>query len=277
MNRLISYWLSPIAAALLAGFVATVIAVGWWSRVPIGAQKTAPQGFADNVTIFPAVASASFVATSPTAAVSSDIALIGTVLPRGRDGARAVFRINGKSLVVEEGQDIAPGTTLKRVAARSVIVIETGGARAIEMRTEPRSLATQSARPGAATLTSITAPPTRVSLVGGCKATAAQRKDGIVLASELLAGALQNSTGLATLVSLASGKMVVQNSAGIGALIGLRDGDVLRTADGKPLTQANDIVARILLPVSQAQAVTVEITRESAPQVLHFLPPGCRG
>jgi hypothetical protein len=278
MNRFLSYWLSPIAAALLAGFVLAVIAVGWWSRVPVDAKNTAPQVFPENISVFPVVASAPITAARATAIASNDIVLMGTVLPRSGVGARAVFRVNGKPIVVDEGKEIVEGLHLEKVSARSVGVSGKEGGREIEMAVVKNAVATGASRGGTTTTTATSpAAPARVTLVGGCNATPTQRKDGIVMASELLAGALQNSTGLAGLVNTATGKLVVQNSAGIGALIGLRDGDVLRTADGKPLTQANDLIVRVLQPVSQAQAVTVEITRETAPQVLHFLPPGCRG
>jgi hypothetical protein len=278
MNRFLSYWLSPIAAALLAGFVLTVIAVGWWSRVPADARHSASQVFPENYSVFPAVASAPITAARATAIASNDIVLMGTVLPRSGVGARAAFRVNGKPIVVDEGKEIVEGLRLEKVSARSVGVSSKEGGREIEMVVLKNAVATGASRGGTTTTTAASpAAPSRVTLVGGCNATPTQRKDGIVLASELLAGALQNPTGLATLLNASTGKLVVQNSAGLGALIGLRDGDVLRTADGKPLTQANDLIARVLQPVSQAQAVTVEITRETAPQVLHFLPPGCRG
>jgi hypothetical protein len=277
MNRFLSYWLSPIAAALLAGFVLTVIAVGWWSRVPVDAKNSASQVFPENISVFPVVASAPTTAARATAIASNDIVLMGTVLPRSGVGARAAFRVNGKPIVVDEGKEIVEGLRLEKVSARSVGVSGKEGGREIEMAVVKNAVATGASRGGATTTAASPAAPTRVTLVGGCNATPTQRKDGIVLASELLAGALQNPTGLATLLNASTGKLVVQNSAGLGALIGLRDGDVLRTADGKPLTQANDLIARVLQPVSQAQAVTVEITRETAPQVLHFLPPGCRG
>jgi hypothetical protein len=276
MNRFLSNWLSPVAAALLAGFVLAVIAIGWWSRVPMDAKNTAPQVFAETVSVFPAVASAPTITTRVTPIPTGDIVLMGTVLPRRGDLARAAFRVNGKPILVDEGKDIVDGLRLEKVSARSVSILGKDGAREIEMLSAKPVLTPATQRPGTGAAASSAVTPTRVTLTGGCNATPTQRKEGIVMASELLAGALQNTTGLAGLINSATGKLVVQNSAGVGALIGLRDGDVLRTADGKPLTQANDLVARVLQPVAQAQAVTVEITRDTAPQVLHFLPPGCR-
>ena len=275
MNRLLSYWISPIAAALLAGFVATTLAVAWWLRVPSESGKAPVQLGNESVNVFTSVAaSPTTVTQKPGLAVMGDIALIGTVLPKNSEGAKAVLRINGRAFVVEEGKDIVDGVRLEKVFAQSVRLAGKEGVRALEMATVKSALAANSARPVTAPSPAI---PTRVTLTAGCNATPAQRRDGIVLGSELLAGALQNTSGLASLLNTSGSTLRVQNSAGIGALIGLRDGDVLRTADGKPLTQANDLVSRVLQPVSQAQAVVVEITRDSAPQVLTFLPPGCRG
>ena len=272
MNRLLSFWISPIAASLVAGFVATVIAVGWWSRVP---GEAVPASGLENTNVFANVASApTAAAQAATIPVMGDIALLGTVLPRNGEGARAVLRINNKPFVVEEGKEIVERLRLEKVLARSVKLAGKEGTRELEMLTEKTAVAASSNRTPPTPAAII---PQRVTLAAGCNATPAQRNSGIVLGSELLAGALQNSTGLATLLNTSGGKLLVQNSAGIGALIGLRDGDVLRTADGKTLTQANDLVTRVLQPVSQAQAVVVEITRDGAPQVLTFLPPGCRG
>jgi hypothetical protein len=272
MNRLISFWLSPIAAALLAGFVATTLCVAWWAQVPTPTAAPTP-ALSETVSVFPAVAALP-VATAPAVIpVMGDIALLGTVLPRGRESARAALRINGRPFVFDEGQEIVTGLRLDKVFARSVKLIGKDGVRELEMVTS------KSPTPGIPTREAVAsaAVPSRVMLAAGCNATPAQKRDGIILGSELLAGALQNPTGLTSLMGAASGKLIVQNSAGIGALIGLRDGDVLRSIDGKPILQATELVAKLLQPVSQAQAVVVEITREAAPQVLTFLPPGCRG
>ncbi len=273
MTRLLSDWLSPLAAALLAGFVATTIAVGWWARVPASAAASAPQGFSETAGIFPAVATTPMNVAKPGIPVAGDIALLGTVLPRGGQGARAALRINGRPFIVEEGKDIVEGLRLEKVSARSVTLAGKEGTRELDMAVAKNAAPAPAARAATASPTI----PTRVTLAAGCAATPAQRRDGIILGSELLAGALQNPTGLTSLLNAASGKLVVQNSAGIGALIGLRDGDVLRSIDGRPITQAAELMARLLQPVAQAQAVVVEITRESAPQVLTFLPPGCKG
>ena len=275
MNRLLSFWISPIAAALFAGFVTTTLGVAWWLRVPAQSGGGTIQLGNESTNVFPSVpATPAAAAHKPGLAVMGDIALIGTVLPKNGEGAKAVLRINGRPFVVEEGKDIVDGLRLEKVSAQSVRLAGNDGVRELEMSTVKTAAAANAARAATAPTPAI---PTRVTLTAGCSATLAQRKDGIILGSELLAGALQNSTGLAGLLNAAGGKLVVQNSAGIGALIGLRDGDVLRTADGKALTQASDLVSRVLQPVSQAQTVVVEITRDAAPQVLTFLPPGCRG
>jgi hypothetical protein len=272
MNRLLSYWLSPIAAALLAGFVATTLAVAWWARVPATTSAPTPL-LSENVNVFPAVAALPVTTTPSTIPVMGDFALLGTVLPRGRENARAALRINGRPFVFDEGQEIVPGLRLEKVFARSVKLSSKEGARELDMAAIKNAPPAPPVRAVSASATN----PSRVTLAAGCNATPAQKRDGIILGSELLAGALQNPTGLTSLLNPASGKLVVQNSAGIGALIGLRDGDVLRSIDGKPILQAAELVARLLQPVSQAQAVIVEINRDAAPQVLTFLPPGCRG
>lgn len=269
---MISFWLSPLAAALLAGFVATTLAVAWWARVPAATGATPPVS-SENVNVFPLVAALPAAPALAVIPVMGDIALLGTVLPRGRESARAALRINGRPFVFDEGQEIVTGLRLQKVFARSVKLSSKEGIRELDMPSSKNALPVNPARAAVASATV----PSRVTLAAGCNATPAQRRDGIVLGSELLAGALQNPTGLTSLMNAASGKLVVQNSAGIGALIGLRDGDVLRSIDGKPILQATELVAKLLQPVSQAQAVVVEITREAAPQVLTFLPPGCRG
>jgi hypothetical protein len=272
MNRLIGFWLSPIAAALLAGFVATTLGVAWWARVPYTTGARSP-AVSEPVNVFPAVATLPVTTAAAVIPVMGDIALLGTVLPRGQESARAALRINGRPFLFDEGQEIVAGLRLEKVFARSVKLRSKDGIRELDMAVAKIPVSATSARPPVASPTA----PTRVMLAAGCNATPAQRRDGIILGSELLAGALQNPTGLTSLMNTSSGKLVVQNSAGIGALIGLRDGDVLRSIDGKPILQASELVASLLQPVSQAQAVVVEITREATPQVLTFLPPGCRG
>ncbi len=275
MSRILSFWISPVVAALLAGFVMTTLGFAWWLRVPAESGQGNVRLGNETTNVFPSVPTAPAVTgQKPSLAVMGDIALIGTVLPKNSEGAKAVLRINGRPFVLEEGKEIVDGLRLEKVRAQSVQLASKDGVRELEMASVKTAAVINAARPSTAPTPTI---PTRITLTAGCNATPAQRKDGIILGSELLAGALQNSSGLVGLLNAASGKLVVQNSAGIGALIGLRDGDVLRSADGKPLTQASDLVVRVLQPVSQAQAVVVEITRDSAPQVLTFLPPGCRG
>jgi len=194
------------------------------------------------------------------------------VIPRDASEARrAVLKMDGKSLDLEQGAQLADGTTLVRVERQAVVLSQAGKEQRIE-------LAKINPQPAAAARTMSAAPPTTsaVTIASGCPATAEQKRSGVVLNTELLAGALQNQSSVDSVLAPVGNGLTVRNSAGIGALLSLRDGDIIRSVGGARVAQARDLVTFALVPLSKAQVVNVELERSGAVQMLTFLPPGCR-
>ncbi len=271
MERFFHHWIGPLLAALLLGYVVTT----WGLRAWLPSPSYAPAEIPSAVTPMFDPTAASEPTAKPAAAVSlpANVQLLGTALP-ARAAPHALLRVDGKSVAIHVGERLPGGARLLGVEARAIELERDGQRTRILLGAPPLA--------GASTATSV-APqaqalptPQAIALAGGCPATSDQRRSGTVLAAELIAGALQNASSIAGMFGLKNGKLTVQNSAGVGSLLALRDGDVLRSANGRTLSTVNDITQHVLTPLSTAQVVSIEMERQSAVQTLTYLPPGCK-
>jgi type II secretory pathway component PulC len=270
MNRFLHYWLGPIVAALLASYVFGT----WVLRLWVGKAHPPERQSTSALDVFPNAPAQTAAPVAAATSLPANVVLVGTVIPRNESEAkRAVMRVDGKSLDLEEGAELADGTTLSRVERQAVVLTRAGKDQRVELtKASPTASSVSAARPSAPA----SSVPTPLSIASGCPATPEQKRAGIVLNTELLAGALQNQTSLDSMLVGAGGGLAVRNSAGVGSLLGLRDGDVIRTVGGARVTQPRDLVTFALTPLAKAQSVSVEIERAGAAQVVTFLPPGCK-
>jgi general secretion pathway protein C len=271
MERFFHHWIGPLLAALLVGYVVTT----WGLRAWLPAPSFAPLEIPASVTPLFDPSTLSEQAAKPAAAISlpANVQLLGTALPT-RAAPHALLRIDGKSVALHVGETLPGGARLLSVEARAIEVERVGQRSRIALGAPP----TTSASANASVEKKLPALPTpqAIALAGGCPASTDQRRSGTVLAAELIAGALQNATSIAGMFTVKNGKLTVQNSAGVGTLLALRDGDILRSANGRPLSSVNDITQHVLTPLSTAQVVSVEMERQTTAQTLTYLPPGCK-
>ncbi len=273
MNAARLRWLGWIVASLMIGYVATTWLLKFALRTDAASASTAAPVLARDV--FARVPAAQISAISAPQ-VAADIQLLGTLLPdRARKDSVAVLRVNGKSLMLRLGERLPDASEIVRIERRAITVRSPQGEREITLSATALP-AQKSTSPNFAATSAIATPTQKIEFASGCPASAEERRVGVVLGAEMLAGVLQNTSSLTNIVQVVGNGLKVQNTAGIGALIGLRDGDLLRSADGKRLNAAADLAQLALTPLTQGKRVVIEFERNSAPQVLRLLPPGCK-
>ncbi|MDQ6951781.1 MAG: type II secretion system protein N [Mariprofundales bacterium] len=180
-----------------------------------------------------------------------NIRLLGTVVAGAR--SLAVLQMNGgKDKVIFIGQPLQPGVVLKRVEIYAVVVDNHGHLERITMKNH--SIQPTRGRAVAAPI---------IRHIFTRQAIQHQMQD----MSKLLTGALavpHQSNGVADGFLIQS---IVPNS--LYAQAGLKNGDVIRSVNGKPVTTLQQGI-ELFQKLRNANSVNIDITRSGTPKQLYF-------
>jgi hypothetical protein len=243
-------WLAPAPVHVIVAPprdpVATIVASGWLAAPP------APTGAAPAATT-----------------LAGDARLIGVIADAG-GGGYALFRLQSGAKLVREGDPIASGATLVRVAPFTIRIRDAAGERDVALRGASASAMAPAVAPHAGAAPRAT--------TAACVTPPGFSGPVVRLNAELLQGLAGQPDALRAIVVPEQGGMAVRQGSGFAQMLGLAPTDRVRLANGIPLASADDVMAAVVTPLVANQSVRLSGTRNGHPQEMLLLNAGtCPG
>lgn len=202
------------------------------------------------------------------AAPVNDLRLV--LLVSGRNGVAVIAGAPGGDIAVKEGGEVMPGTRLKTIRTRSVVLEQGGAERILELpAADVDSMVVPYGKAANAPSPAAPANPPPVAAPAAPKEAPPETVARGQLGNMMQSGNLGAwSKGLA---SYRDGGILVENADEqmLSKTLKLKNGDVMKTVNGRPISQLADI-SLVYNFFSQQSSVELSVLRDGSLQTLRY-------